>query len=525
MIPGVSQDDSKKTSAGIVYLIGAGPGDPGLFTLRGKELLEGCDVIVYDYLANDELLALARKGAEIIYVGKQGGDHTLAQDEINRLIVSLAREGKRVARLKGGDPYMFGRGAEEAEELLAAEIPFEVVPGVTSAIAAAAYAGIPLTHRAYASSVCFATGHEDPFKVESAHNWRALATSASSLVFFMGMKNLPDIVRNLTANGMDPETPAALVRWGTTSRHRSCVGTLKELPNLAIQYAITAPSLIIIGSVVALHDKFNWFEKKPLLGKGVVVTRSREHTSGISALLRSERAEVLEFPTISVEPLEDAAPVREAICRLCEYDWIVFTSANGIAFFWRELDALGLDARAFAATKIAVIGPATAEALAAKGLRADYIPNSFVAESALAGLVDLCVKGRKILIPRAMEGRDILPQGLVDAGAFCHVLPVYRTVPSAAGQNDVLRSIAEGGVQYITFASSSTVRTFFARIPKEAVAAVPGIRFACIGPITAATLEQIGFCCHVMPERHTVPDMVRAIVQDAAALNTSTRQG
>ena len=501
---------------GIVYLIGAGPGDPGLFTLRGKELLETCDVVVYDYLANDALLALANKNAEIIYVGKQGGDHTLAQSEINRLIVARAQEGKRVARLKGGDPYMFGRGAEEAEELLEAGIPFEVVPGVTSAIAAAAHAGIPLTHRAHASSVCFATGHEDPSKASSVHNWKALATGTSTLVFFMGMKNLPDIVHNLTTHGMNPHTPAALVRWGTTPRHKSCAGTLAELPELAAQHGFTAPSLIIIGPVVSLRGKLNWFEKKPLLGHGIVVTRSREQASSMSALLRQEGAEVIEFPTIAVTPLEDTSPTREALCRLREYDWVVFTSANGVAFFWREMDALGLDARAFAATQVAAIGPATAQALAEKGIRADFVPESFIAESALAGLVARGVRGRNILIPRAREARDVLPQGLVDAGATCRVLPVYAAMPQDTGHDAVLHAMAEGSIRYITFASSSTVTNFFRRIPQELFAAGTTIRFACIGPITAATLREHGLTCHVMPERYTVPDLVRAILDDAA---------
>ncbi|MDL2209824.1 uroporphyrinogen-III C-methyltransferase [Desulfovibrio sp. OttesenSCG-928-O18] len=503
------------TEKGIVYLVGAGPGDAGLLTLRGKELLEGCDVVVYDYLANDEFLHYARPGAEVIYVGKTGGDHTLPQAEINRLIVAKALEGKSVVRLKGGDPYMFGRGAEEAEELLEAGIAFEVVPGVTSAIAGPAYAGIPLTHRAFASSVCFATGHEDPTKPGSAHNWKALATGASTLVFFMGMKNLPEIVTNLTANGMDGATPAALVRWGTTPDHKSVTGTLADLPRLAREHGFSAPSLIVIGHVVSLRDSLNWFEKKPLLGRGVLVTRSREQASGMARGLAALGAKVVEFPTIRIEPVEDAAPVREAVCRLREYDWVVFTSPNGVRCFWASLDALGLDARAFAAANVAAIGPATAEALAEKGIRADFVPRTYVAEDLLAGLLAQGVAGKRILIPRAESARDVLPQGLAQAGADCRVLPVYRTLPAACDGEDLTALLEAGSIRYVTFASSSTVTNFLAAVGKETLARYPDLRFACIGPVTAKTLEDAGFTCHVMPAAHTIPALVAAIHADA----------
>lgn len=508
----------KGFSVSTVYLIGAGPGDAGLFTLRGKELLETCDVIVYDYLANDELLSMARPDAEIIYVGKQGGNHTLAQDEINRLIVAKAKEGKSVARLKGGDPYMFGRGAEEAEELLAAGVPFEVVPGVTSAIAGPAYAGIPLTHRAFASSVCFATGHEDPTKQESAHNWKALATGASTLVFFMGMKNLPDIVAKLTENGMDGQTPAALVRWGTTPEHASVAGTLADLPRLAREGNFTAPSLIVIGHVVSLHDTLNWFERKPLLGHGVLVTRSRDQASSITRQLTRLGAKVMEFPTIRIAPVDDAAPVREALCRLREYDWVVFTSPNGVERFWHELHALGLDARAFAAAFVAAIGPATADALAARGIQADFVPKTFVAEDLLAGLIARGMAGKNVLIPRAESARDVLPDGLAKAGASCRVLPVYRTVPAEIDAAALAEKLTDGSIRYVTFASSSTVTNFLAAVPRETLAKNQDLRFACIGPITAQTLKDAGFPCHVMPDRHTIPALVDAMAEDAAAL-------
>ena len=501
-----------------VYLIGAGPGDAGLLTLRGKELLETCEVVVYDYLANEELLAFARPDAELIYAGKMGGDHTLPQQEINALLTAKAGEGKRVARLKGGDPYMFGRGAEEAEELLKADIPFEVVPGVTSAIAGPAYAGIPLTHRSHASSVCFATGHEDPLKPESAHDWKALATGASTLVFFMGMKNLPEIVGNLTAHGMDPLTPAALVRWGTTPDHRSIAGTLTDLPRLAQEGNFTAPCLIIIGSVVRLRESLAWFEKKPLLGKGVVVTRSREQASGMARMFAAEGARVVEFPTIRIEPVADTALMREAACRLREYDWAVFTSPNGVDHFWRTLESLRLDTRAFAGTFVAAIGPATADALLHKGIIADYVPQSHVAEALLAGLVAQGVAEKKILIPRAETARDILPQGLEKAGALVSVVPAYRTLPARNSEKttaQVLELFETGKIRYISFASSSTVENFLAVVPAEILRHYPDLRFACIGPITAKTLKDAGLCCHIMPEQYTIPALVEAIIADA----------
>ncbi|MDR3074379.1 MAG: uroporphyrinogen-III C-methyltransferase [Deltaproteobacteria bacterium] len=508
---------SRRHGGAAVFLIGAGPGDAGLLTLRGKELLEDCDAVIYDHLANDELLRFARPGAELIYAGKMGGGHSLPQEDINALIIAKAREGKRVARLKGGDPYVFGRGAEEAEALSAAGIPFEVVPGVTSAIAAPAYAGIPLTHRLHASSVCFVAGHEDPTKPESAHNWKALATGASTLVFFMGMKNLPAIVEKLTTNGMDQSTPAALVRWGTTTDHKSAAGRLVDLPRLAAEQGFTPPSLIVVGQVVLLRDTLNWFEKKPLLGRGVLVTRSREGASSLARELAFLGARVVEFPCIRIEPPPDAAPLREAACRLREYDWAVFTSPNGVTGFWNALEATGLDARAFAATRVAAVGPETAEALARKGIRADYMPAAFVAEALLSGLLAQGVAGKRILLPRAEQARDALPDGLAEAGAECHALPAYRTVSAVEDVPPVLRKLEEGSIRYISFASSSSVAHFLAAVPPETLARYPRLRFACIGPITAKTLRDAGLTCHVMPTRHTIPDLAAALAGDALA--------
>lgn len=499
-----------------VYLIGSGPGDPGLFTLKGKAVLEKADVVVYDYLANDALLSYARNDAERIYVGKKGGDHTLSQEGINALIIARAREGKTVARLKGGDPYMFGRGGEEAEELVAAGIPFEEVPGVTSGIAGPAYAGIPLTHRAHSSSVCFVTGHEDPTKPETAHNWDALAKSASTLVFYMGMKNLPVIAEKLVAAGMPVDTPAALVRWGTTGMHRSLVASLGDLPAAAKRHGFAAPSLIVVGSVVTLRDGLNWFEQRPLFGKGVVVTRAREQSSDSASLLEERGANVIQFPTIEIAPLEDYSEVRAVLRDLAAYGLVVFTSVNGVRHFWLQLRELGLDSRALGGLKVAAIGPATADALRANGVEPDFIPEKFVAESAAKGILALYggnMTDMRVLLPRAKMARDVLPQALEAAGAQVRVLPVYETVPSGARREEVLAKLEAGEIQCITFGSSSTVTNFLAQIPAETLKIFPGLKLACIGPVTAATLEAAGLTCHIQPAEYTIPGLVQALVE------------
>ncbi|MEZ0576148.1 uroporphyrinogen-III C-methyltransferase, partial [Halodesulfovibrio aestuarii] len=413
-----------------VYLIGAGPGDPGLLTIKGRDILSTADVIVYDYLANAEFLSYAKPDAEIIYVGKKGGDHTLSQEGINQLIVDKAKEGKSVARLKGGDPYMFGRGGEEAQELLAAGVPFEEVPGITSAIAGPAYAGIPLTHRDYASSVSFITGHENPDKPGSSHNWKALATGTSTLVFFMGMKNLPHISKQLIENGMDPETPAALVHWGTTAKHRSMAATIGTLPEEGVKQGFTSPSLIVVGNVVKLRDELNWFEQLPLRGKGVVVTRAREQASGMAKSLTKLGANVIQFPTIKIDPLADYSEVHAAIKSLNEYEWVIFTSVNGVKHFWNQLAVLGLDTRALGASKIAAIGPATADILREKGIEPDFIPEKYVAEGVVKGLLERGMDGSKVLLPRAKVAREVLPEELRKAGAQVDILPVYETRPA-----------------------------------------------------------------------------------------------
>ncbi len=496
-----------------VYLIGAGPGDPGLITLKGLHALQRADVIVYDFLSSEELLAHARPDAELIYVGKKAGNHALPQPEINRLLVRLAKEGKTVARLKGGDPYIFGRGGEEGEELFDAGVPFEEIPGISSTIAGPAYAGIPLTHRSLASSVTLITGHEDPTKPGSVHDWNALARGASTLVFVMGMKNLPEISRNLISAGMPAETPAALVHWGTTDHQRSLASTIGELPEDAVREGFSNPSVIVVGQVVKMRDKLDWFERKPLFGRTVLITRAREQASESAALFAELGARVIQFPTIAVRPLPDNALLDQAVTRLASYDWVVFSSANGVTHFAGRLDALGLDARAFGSAKIAAVGPATAERLRALGLRPDFIPARHVAESAAEGLIALGVEGKRILLPRALKARDVLPAELTKAGARVDDVPAYETVPAdnAALKEHVLGELEAGTLSCITFGSSSTVRNFLAAVPAEMLKAHPETKLASIGPVTSATLRDAGLEPDIEPEEYTIPGLVRAV--------------
>lgn len=496
---------------GKVYLIGAGPGDPGLLTLRGKEVLEQADVVVYDYLANEEFLNYC-PSAEIIYVGKKGGDHTLPQEEINALLVQKAKEGKKVARLKGGDPYVFGRGGEEAEELVMAGIDFEVVPGVTSAVAAPAYAGIPLTHRRFASSVSFITGHEDPTKPESAINWKALVESKSTLVFFMGVKNLPYIAENLRLAGMSEEMPVALVHWGTTCRQRTLVSTLAKVAKEAQEQGFKAPSLIIVGRVVELKETLDWFEKKPLLGKKIVVTRAREQASSFKQKLANLGACVLECPTIEIVPLKDYSLVHEALANLELYDWLIFTSVNGVKYFWQELRKANMDARSLGGLQIAAIGPATAKALQELGIYPEFIPARYVAEEIVEGLVKLGIKGKRILIPRAKKAREVLPEELSKAQARVEVLPVYETRLGGANKEQVLTWLEKKAIDLVTFTSSSTVENFFSLLQEAKKDLLQQLIYASIGPITSSTLRKFGFTPQIEAKDYTIDGLIEAIL-------------
>ncbi|MFH1914601.1 MAG: uroporphyrinogen-III C-methyltransferase [Pseudomonadota bacterium] len=500
-----------------VFLVGAGPGDPGLLTLRAKEIIETCDVMIYDYLANADFLKWCKPDCEILYVGKKGGDHTLPQDQINELIVDKARSGKTICRLKGGDPYVFGRGGEEAEELVEAGIDFEVVPGITAGVAAPAYAGIPVTHRDHTTSVCFITGHEDPTKGESGNNWAVYGQSNSTLVFYMGVGNLPMIAENLMKNGRAADTPVALVRWGTRCNQQSFVSTLENVAADAAERKFKAPSIIIVGGVCSLHDKLGWFEKKPLLGKGVVVTRAREQASGLVDILRGHGACVHEFPTIAVEHLDDYAEVETAILQLARYQWVVFTSVNGVKFFWEQLSAIGLDSRIFCGMQIAAIGPATADELKARGIIPDFVPDKYVAEHVVEGLLALGIQGQDVLIPRAKVAREVLPEELKKAGCNVTVLPVYETRLVQQTGDEIVAALDKGAIQYVTFTSSSTVENFFELIPADTLRQYPDVTLASIGPVTSKTLARFGFTPSIEPEDYTIPGLVAALVGTVTA--------
>ncbi len=496
-----------------VYLIGAGPGDPGLITVKGRACIAAADVVVYDYLASPALLQCARPDAELVYVGKKGGDHTLPQEEINALLVAKAAGGAVVARLKGGDPYIFGRGAEEAEVLVAAGIAYEVVPGVTSAIAAPAYAGIPLTHRDFTSTLAFVTGHEDPTKAASSIDWEALARGIGTLVFFMGVKNLPHITRQLTAHGMSPDKPVAVVRWGTTAAQQTVTGTLATIEGAVRAAGVKAPAIIVVGEVVGLRDRLQWFEKRPLMGKTVVVTRAREQASDLVFALSGLGAACLECPTIQVAAAADGAPLEQAIANLGSYDWIVFTSVNGVRFFFERLFAQGRDVRALGHLRTAAIGPATAERLRSFGLTTDILPDSYRAEAVAAAFAREAVRGKKILLPRAREARSVLPEALRAQGAIVAEVVAYETRAVADAAEALLQRLEKRQIDLVTFTSSSTVKNFKALLPPaDFERLMAGVTVASIGPITSETACGLGFEVHISAQTYTIPGLCEAIV-------------
>lgn len=504
---------------GKVYLVGAGPGDPGLFTLKGKALLKKADVVIYDYLANEELLSYVKEGAEIIYVGKERGKHTLSQEEINQLLIRKVSEGKEVVRLKGGDPFVFGRGGEEAEELAQAGIPFEVVPGISSAMAAPAYAGIPLTHRKYCSSVTIVTGHEDPKKEDSSINWKALAMSGGTLVFLMGMRPLRKNMERLIENGLDPTTPAAIIQWGTMGFQRTLVATVGNLADLAQAKGFGAPAAVVIGGVVELREKLNWFEGKTLFGKKILITRTREQASQLASLLKKEGAETIEFPTIEIKPPDSYENIDMAIEKLQHYQWIIFTSANGVEAFFGRLYFKDKDVRDLKGIKICAIGPKTDQALEKLGLRADLIPGEFISEGIIEALGTEEIRGKKILIPRAEQAREILPQQLRQAEAEVHVVTAYKVAKPFGDAERIKELLRKKKIDLITFTSSSTVKNFYEiccggeiTSPLHVVDSIKAIPVACIGPITKKTAEELGMDCKIMPKEYTIEAMTEAIV-------------
>ncbi len=511
----------------MIFLVGSGPGDPGLFTLKGARCLEKADAVVYDRLAPESLLRYARPEAERVYVGKKPGAPSMSQEEINGLLVELGRAGKTVVRLKGGDPYIFGRGGEEALALIEAGLPFEVVPGVTSGVAAPAYAGIPVTHRGLSTSVAFITGHEDPTKGRQDVDWDRLANAADTLVLYMGVGRLAGISAALTAAGRDPETPAACIRWGTVAEQRTVTGTLGDIADRVSEANLKPPAITVVGDVVSLRESgLAWFEDRPLFGRRVVVTRARAQAGELSGQLEALGADVFEFPTIEIRPPRDFGPLDKAIRKLDTFDWLVFTSVNGVEAFLDRLAYHGYDVRAVPReARIAAIGPATAGKLRAVGLRVDVVPREYRAESLLEEVSGSALAGQRVLIPRARVAREVLPEKLREAGAEVVVPPAYESVPSNEGRQALVGRLEAGEVDCVTFTASSTVENFVRALGEnEARRLLAGVKVACIGPITAQTADRYGIRVDAEAEQYTIPGLVEAVV-DLFAVRQATKDG
>ncbi len=501
-----------------VYLVGAGPGAPGLLTLRGREVLERAQAVVHDALVHPALLRLAPEGAERIYVGKRSGRHHVAQPDLNRLLVDRARRGQTVVRLKGGDPFVFGRGGEEAQELERAGIPFEVVPGVSSVSAAAACAGIPLTHRDHCSSYTVVTGHEDPAKPGSMIDWEALARMPGTKVILMGMERLEAIAGRLRRGGMDPGTPAAAIEWGTTARQRVAAGTLADIPQRVAQAGLGAPSLVVLGTVAALRESLCWFERRPLFGRRVVVTRARRQAGRLSGRLEDLGADVLEIPVIRTGPPDDPAILEEAIGSLGEYDWLVFTSPNGADAFFEAFSRQHDDIRALGLMRIAAVGPATAGRVRARGLRVDAMPERHVAPEIARAVEKLgSVENLRFLMPRAQQADPELPDRLHDLGAIVDDVPAYRTGPEEE-EGEGERFLQEGA-HWVAFTSASTVSGFDRRFTLDGIRRrFPGIRWASIGPETSRRLRDLGQEPDREARRHDIPGLVEALVEESGRI-------
>jgi uroporphyrinogen III methyltransferase / synthase len=495
---------------GKVYLVGAGPGDPGLLTLKGKAALERADSVVYDFLAASVHLRHAPPEAEKIFVGKRGGGPRRPQEEINSLLIAKARAGQTVVRLKGGDPFIFGRGGEEAQALVKAGVPFEIVPGISAGIAAPAYAGIPLTHRDLASAVCFAAGHENPAKMESGVDWAGLATASGTLVFFMGTRNLGLIARQLIEQGRPAGTPVAVIRWGTRAQQQVVTGSLSEIAARAANLA--PPTVIVVGEVVRLREELNWFERLPLFGKRIVVTRAREQAAPFCDRLEELGAEAVTLPTIEFREPQSWSPLDDAIARLQSFHYLLLTSANGVRSFMGRLLESGRDARDLKGLVIGAIGPATAAEFSRYGIRVDVVPSHYQAEGLLEALKGHDVRGKAVLIPRAKVARDLVPQALTERGARVEVVEAYETVTPKLDANqaeELMRPLPDA----LTFTSSSTVANFSQIFPAGSLAkTLQGVAIASIGPITSQTIRKLGLEVAIEAKESTLPGLTQALV-------------
>jgi uroporphyrinogen III methyltransferase / synthase len=498
---------------GTVYLVGAGPGDAGLLTLRGAELLGRADVVVYDALVNRELLRLAPKTAEFIFGGKRGREHTIPQAELNQLLIAKARDGKTVVRLKGGDPYVFGRGGEEAEELADAGVDFEVVPGVSSFVAVPNYAGVPLTHREFCSKLTLITGHEDPAKEASNIDWAQVAKTPGTKVIMMGTDRIGQIAETLISHGLAATTPVAMVRWGTTGRQQSIEATLGTIAEIAAKEKIGPPTVAVIGEVVKLRQKLNWFERRPLFGRRIVVTRTREQASQLSRQLLELGAEVLEVPTIKIEPPSRREELVDALLELNSYDWLVFTSPNGVTQFFEYFFKQFHDLRDLGGARIAAVGPSTANKLKELHLQVDLMPDEALAVNVAEAFAEFqSIENLKICLLRAEVANRELPEALEAMGAIVDDIAVYRTVPETEDVSGSAAKLLESGADWVTFTSSSTVEHFHTRFDLPAlVAKFPSLKLASIGPETSKMLASLGLKPSVEAKEHTIDGLVKVI--------------
>ncbi len=496
---------------GVVYLIGAGPGDPGLLTIKGKECLQRANVIVYDYLVNASLLKYGQEGTEKIYVGKERKSKEIPQEQINQLLINKAKQGNVVARLKGGDPFIFGRGGEEAEALAKAGVLFEIVPGITSVSAVPAYAGIPLTHRDFTSSFIVATGHEDPNKLASNLSWEALAKTGT-VVFLMGIRNIEENMEKLMEFEKSPETPVAVISWGTLGKQKTVKGKVGDIGKIVKAQKVKPPAVVVVGDVVALRDSINWFETRPLFGKKILVTRSRSQAREFVKLLEEQGAEAIEFPTIEIVPPKSWVELDSAIEKLSSYNWIIFTSVNGVYFFFQRIKSMRKDLRELKGIRIATIGGQTAKSVEDLGLLVDIIPDDFRAEGLIESFRNADIKGKRILIPRAMEAREILPTELRKMGAEVNVVTAYETKkPNIKEIEDMREMLNDGKIDVTTFASSSTARNFHSIFGSDKKILSETI-VACLGPVTAEEIRDLGKEPEIICQRYTIEELTYEIV-------------
>jgi uroporphyrinogen III methyltransferase/synthase len=512
---------------GKVYIVGAGPGDISLLTVKGLKCLQKAQVVVYDFHLNAQVLNYIRHDAEFIYAGKRGGQHTMTQDEINRTLVEKAKEGKVICRLKGGDPFVFGRGGEEAEELAKEGIEFEVVPGVSSAIAAPAYAGIPLTHRLYSSSLAIVPGYEDITKQESSIDWAKLATGVGTIVFLMTVKNISLVCKRLIENGRSPETPVAVVRWGTRADQTTLVGNLGNIASLVKDNDIKPPAVMVVGDVVKLRETLQWYEKKPLFGQRILITR--EHSADFEKL-EEMGAEIIEFHTIRIVPPDNWTEMDNAIKKIESYNWLVLTSANGVKFFFQRLFEKDRDIRDLKGIRICAVGAKTAEAINKYGIKVDLVPGEFNAEGLISAIAQKCkstekqtsslphfrasaLKGVRFLLPRAEVAREILPDKIRELGGEIDVVTAYRAVKPEIHGKRIKRFLKEGRITIATFTSAATFNNFMEIAGEDADSLLKDVAIAVIGPVTARAIEKAGLKVSMMPEEATIEAMVREIIQ------------